>query len=646
MLEHSLLAIRDDRAEGSMRQITLGDRLRYRFDNTISRGTVALIGWLFVLLAALVFASSLVVYATGVAPEAGGRRLGFLETLWLSLMRTIDPGGVGGDQGSWPFLLSMLAVTAGGILVFSTLIGVIFAGIDSKLDELRKGRSFVVEKGHTVVYGWSSEVFSVISELVVANESRPSACIAVLADKDKVEMEDEIRDRVGKTKNTRVVCRTGDPIDIDDLERVNPHEARSIIVLPPEGEDADSQVIKTILALTNNPNRRKEPYHIVSRMREPENLGVAQMVGGAEVELVPVDDLIARITAQTCRQSGLSVVYTDLLDFGGDEIYFRHEPRLVEIAFGEALTAYESCSVIGLRTGDGRIELNPPMETEITAEDALILIAEDDSAIALSENADPKVEAGAIRRPRPHREKPERTLILGWNERAPMMIAHLDRYVSPGSEVTVVTPEGAGLPTTFDELEHQAVNVRTGNTSDRRTLDTLEVPAYDHVIVLSYSDGSDDADSRTLVSLLHLREIAEHSGRSFSIVSEMLDDRNRELAEIARADDFIVSDRLVSLMMCQVSENKEYAAVFEELIDPKGSELYLKPAEEYVKPGVPLSFYTIVEAARRRGEVAVGYRVKAEAGDSRKSYGVRLNPAKSQRIEFAEGDKVIVLAVS
>src|SRR5215218_1172194 len=621
-----------------MRKITLGDRLRYRFDNTISRGTVALIGWLFVLLAALVFASSLVVYATGVAPEAGGRRLGFLETLWLSLMRTIDPGGVGGDQGSWPFLLSMLAVTAGGILVFSTLIGVIFAGIDSKLDELRKGRSFVVEKGHTVVYGWSSEVFSVISELVVANESRPSACIAVLADKDKVEMEDEIRDRVGKKKNTRVVCRTGDPIDIDDLERVNPHEARSIIVLPPEGEDADSRVIKTILALTNNPNRRKEPYHIVSRMREPENLGVAQMVGRAEVELVPVDDLIARITAQTCRQSGLSVVYTDLLDFGGDEIYFRHEPRLVEIAFGEALTAFESCSVIGLRTGDGRIELNPPMETKITAEDALILIAEDDSAIALSENADPKVEAGANRRPRPHREKPERTLILGWNERAPMMIAHLDRYVSPGSEVTVVTPEGAGLPTTFDELEHQAVNVRTGNTSDRRTLDALEVPAYDHVIVLSYSDGSDDADSRTLVSLLHLREIAEHSGRSFSIVSEM--------AEIARADDFIVSDHLVSLMMCQVSENKEYAAVFEELIDPKGSELYLKPAEEYVKPGVPLSFYTIVEAARRRGEVAVGYRVKAEAGDSRKSYGVRLNPAKSQRIEFAEGDKVIVLAES
>src|SRR5918994_1605806 len=438
-----------------MRKITLADRLRYRFDNTISRGTVALIGWLFVLLAALIFASSLVVYATGVAPEAGGRRLGFLETLWLSLMRTIDPGGVGGDQGSWPFLLSMLAVTAGGILVFSTLIGVIFTGIESKLDELRKGRSFVVEKEHTVVYGWSSEVFSVISELVVANESRPSACVAVLAHKDKVEMEDEIRDRVGKTKNTRVICRTGDPIDIDDLELVNPHEARSIIVLPPEGEDADSRVIKTILALTNNPNRRKEPYHIVSRMREPENLSVAQMVGRAEVELVPVDDLIARITAQTCRQSGLSVVYTDLLDFGGDEIYFAPEPHLVGRTFGEALAAYESCSVIGLRTRN-------------------------DSTISLSENVDPEVEAGAIRKPRPHREKRERTLILGWNNRAPKIIAQLDRYVPPGSEVTVVAPEGGGLPTRFDELVHQTVSFRAGNTTDRGTLDALEVSSYDH----------------------------------------------------------------------------------------------------------------------------------------------------------------------
>lgn len=631
-----------------MRRITLADRLRYWFDNTISRGTIALIGWLFALVAALVLTSTLFVYATGIAPETGGHKLGFLKTLWFALMRTIDPGNVGGDKGSWPFLLSMLTVTVGGILVFSALIGVISAGIDNKLDELRKGRSFVVERGHTIILGWSPEIFSIIAELVVANESSERECIAVLAEKDKVEMEDEIRERVGKTGKTRVVCRTGAPIDIDDVEIVNPHEAKSIIVLSPEGEGADSQVIKTLLALTNNPNRRKYPYHIVSRIRAPENLGVARMVGRSEAELVPVDDFIARITAQTCRQSGLSIVYTDLLDFGGDEIYFPREPRLAGKTFGEILTAYEKCSVIGLRAQDGRLELNPPMETEISPGDAVILIAEDDSEISRPDDAHPEIDDAAIRKPRSSEQRPERTLILGWNDRAPTVIAMLDGYVPPGSEVTVVSHEGTELPTRFDELRQLSVDFRAGNTADRRTLDGLGVPSYDHVIVLSYSDelGLEEADSRTLVTLLHLREIAELSGQPFSIVSEMLDDRNRELAEITRADDFIVSDRLVSLVMSQISENKELSALFEKLFDPEGSELYLKPANEYVEPGAPLSFYTVVEAARRRGEVAVGYRMKAEAGDPHKSYGVHLNPDKSRRITLTEDDRVILLSES
>src|SRR5215213_2374661 len=438
-----------------MRKITLTDRLRYRFDNTISKGTIALIGWLFLMLAALVLTSTLFVYLSGLAPASGGQRPGFFETLWLDLMRTIDPGNVGGDRGSWPYLISMLAVTTGGILVFSTLIGVMFAGIDEKLADLRKGRSFVVERGHTVIYGWSSEVFSVVAELIKANESRKSACIAILAETDKVEMEDEIRARVGKTGRTRVVCRTGDPINIDDVEIVNPGESRSIIVLPPDEPEADSKVIKTILALTNNPNRREESYHIVSRISDPENLGVAQMVGRAELRLVVVNDLIARITAQTCRQSGLSVVYTDLLDFGRDEIYFIREPRLVGLGFGGALTAYETCSAIGLRTEDGRLLLNPPAETEISSGDQIVLIAEDDSSIGLSEGTAPEINEGAIRKSPPREQEPERTLILGWNDRAPTIVAELDHYVHFGSEVMVATPDGAVPFSRFDELINQ-----------------------------------------------------------------------------------------------------------------------------------------------------------------------------------------------
>nr|MBA2533482.1 NAD-binding protein [Rubrobacter sp.] len=384
------------------------------------------------------------------------------------------------------------------------------------------------------------------------------------------------------------------------------------------------------------------------RIKKPENLGVAQMVGREELRLVAVDDLIARITAQTCRQSGLSVVYTDLLDFGGDEIYFIREPRLAGMAFGEAFTAYERCSVLGLRRDDGRILLNPDADTEITTEDEIILIAEDDSTIALSDGPAPHTDEGAIRKSVPREPRPERTLILGWNDRAPRIVAELDHYVHPGSEATVVTPDGYLTTSAFEELEKQTVTTHVGDTTDRHVLDELGVASYDHVIVLGNPGGPDPnaTDSKTLVTLLHLREIAEQSEHRFSIVSEMLDVRNRELAEVTGADDFIVSDHLASLMMCQVSENRELSTVFENLISPEGSELYLKPATDYVEPGVPLNFYTIVEAARRRDEVAVGYRLETETGDPEASYGVHLNPEKSQPITFDEQDRLIVLAES
>ena len=166
------------------------------------------------------------------------------------------------------------------------------------------------------------------------------------------------------------------------------------------------------------------------------------------------------------------------------------------------------------------------------------------------------------------------------------------------------------------------------------------------MVVLSYSDDFDTqrADALTLLTLMHLRTIADTHGYGFSLVSEMMDVRNRDLAGRARADDFIVSDRLISLILTQVSENRAMVAVLQDLVDPAGAEIYLKPAGEYVKSGVPVSFYTVVEAARRRGETAIGYRLQALVDDRSRAFGVVVNPRKSAPVTFSEGDRVIVVA--
>jgi len=52
----------------------------------------------------------------------------------------------------------------------------------------------------------------------------------------------------------------------------------------------------------------------------------------------------------------------------------------------------------------------------------------------------------------------------------------------------------------------------------------------------------------------------------------------------------------------------------------------------------------VVEAARRHGQTALGYRLAAEAGNSGRSYGVHTNPKKSALVTFAPEDKVIVIS--
>jgi voltage-gated potassium channel Kch len=639
--------------EARMRKITWQDRIRYAFDRTISRGPMAMIIWLFCLSVALIVTISLLVSVSGIAPEGKG----FLQIAWASLLRTLDAGTMGGDQGSWPFLLSMLTVTLGGVFIVSTLIGVLSAGIEDRLEQFRRGRSFVAEEGHTVILGWSKQVFTIVSELLIANANQPHACIAILADKDKVEMEEELRTRVGDTGRTRVVCRRGQPTDLVDLEIVNPHAARSIIILAPETERPDAFVIEGILALLNNPHRRAEPYHIVAAIRERANLEVAQMVGGGEVQLVLAGDLTAKIAAQTCRQPGLSVAYTELLNFSGDEIYFQEELALVGRTFAEALLAYEDSAVMGLCSAGGRVRLNPAMDTVIANGDRVIAISEDDDTVRLSGLVDRGIDYDAIREPQPRQPNVERALILGWNARAATVVWELHHYMPPGSQVTVVamadTDEAAAEIAAQCAADGQGepycdltVSFQRGDTTNRRTLDALQIPSYHHVIVLCYCDRfeAQEADEHTLVTLLHLRQIAERHNHPFSIVSEMLDVRKRDLAEVTRADDFIISDQLVSLILAQISENKGLKTVLDDLFDAEGSELYLKPAEDYVQLGRPLNFYTVVEAAKRRGEVAVGYRQYADSHNPLKSYGVRVNPDKSKRVTFADQDRIIVLA--
>ncbi|MFF2198045.1 NAD-binding lipoprotein [Streptomyces sp. NPDC058157] len=622
-------------------------RVRYRFDTIVARGTAALIGWLTLLcLAIVVPASAALVWARRDGPTTWS---GQVVAVWVSVGQTLK---IGGAVGSPLYVLMSVLLALVALLFVSTLVGLITNGLNDKVLDLRRGRSTVLEAGHTVLLGWSDQVFPIICELVEANANRRRAVIAVLAPKDTAEMEDEIATAVGRLGRTRLICRSGVTTDPAVLSLVSPASARAVLVLTHEGADGDAHVVRTLLAVEAAVRGRGGGPAVVAAVRDGRHRRAAELAAGSRGRVLDIEDVTARLIAQTCCEPGLSLVHRELLDFEGDEIYTVADPSLTGRTFGELLLAYDTSTVIGLlRSGGGRVELNPAADSVLGDGDRIVLItADDDTATPAAEP--PAVDEPAIAAP-PRAPRPAgRFLLLGWNHRAPLVMEQLDAHAPPGSTLTVMA-QGTELLREADRCalapgRRMHVDVLDGDITDPRVLDDLDVLSFDRAVVLGHdvqdtAPGALTGDDRTLVTLLHLRALEQAAGRELPVVTEMTDDRSRLLAPAREGADFVVGGRIISLLMTQIAENGHLAAVFDSLFSADGDTLHLRPATGYVRPGRPTTFATVVESGRRQGHCVIGYRLHDAAAHG-PSYGVRLNPDKRERLAFGPQDAVIVLA--
>lgn len=111
------------------------------------------------------------------------------------------------------------------MLIFALMIGIISDSIGEKVDDLKKGKSRIIESDHTVILGWNDKSLAIIQQIALANESEGGGTICVLANMDKEEMEQKLVSAVNSHEHplrllgTEVIFRSGNPLVECEMRR-------------------------------------------------------------------------------------------------------------------------------------------------------------------------------------------------------------------------------------------------------------------------------------------------------------------------------------------------------------------------------------------------------------------------------------------
>jgi len=226
-------------------------------------------------LALLFITCLLILSGSGVLYAVSGTS--FYSSFWHAI------AGVGldwtfiGDEVGFLHRLVALSLSVGGMLVTALLVSLISEAFSNHMDELRRGKSDVLESCHTLILGYSDKVLPIVRQLALANESEGGGVVVILALRNKEEMDNEMRLLSEKNlRGTRVICRQGSALVASDLGRVSVRTARAIVVLADDGtgrytDSADVNTLRVVLVLSHLRDNGGLAGHVVTELFDIDN---------------------------------------------------------------------------------------------------------------------------------------------------------------------------------------------------------------------------------------------------------------------------------------------------------------------------------------------------------------------------------------
>jgi len=649
----------------SQNRYSWDERFRYWLDSFMSKGgTSVFLSLLFLFFVAFVVMGTVRFVVFLIFPDETIEDGTFL--LWHAFFQIIDSGSLAElDAGSnFPGKLVAIVTIFIGLVLFSSMVAFITQEFENRISTLKKGKSQVLEENHLLIVGFSERVIEIVKELIVANES-DSGVVVIVAEMDKEAMDDYLRDSIQDFKTTKIITRSGSTTSINNLKGVGIKHAHSVVVLNnakssdsnEAKELADARVIKTIMAVVAA--RGEEAPPVIAEIYIERYRLLAETIVQGKVTTMNEADILARMLVQTSRNKGLAMVYADLVGFEGNEFYFfKPDEGWNGVNFGELQFHFMESVPLGLKLPTGEILLNPPREYILKEEDEIVVLAEDDSTINFSSEKvfEPKVHPYSNQR---KVISEEHHLIVGWNNKAPIVLSEYAGYMAPGSSVDLLIEANADpeIRKDFGKIASQFPDVQMNfnkiDFQSEEDLDNLGLPGYTTVSILAGSgDESEEIDARTIMRLLQIRNIFKEAENSSGVptetklISEIVNSENTELIVQVGVKDFLISNQFVSRIFAQVALEKDVMHVYDDLFHKEGSEIYIKPIDLYFEQpeGLNVTFADCVLAAQQRDEVCFGIKLGRQETEKEQNFGIYIIPPKDRHYTLRDDDALIVLA--
>jgi ion channel POLLUX/CASTOR len=643
------------------------DRLRYRLDSFFAKGGMSI----FLALLSLFGAAFLIMGGIRIGinlayPDPSDVEFRNLGTIiWRTALQVVDVGSMAEDSQS-AFYNKTLGILTSlfGLALISTMLAFVTSIFKEKLESLKKGKSAVLETDHTIILGFGIRAIEIIRELIEANASEKDGVVVILSEMDKEKMDDIISDYLTDTQTTRLVTRSGSTSNPLALEKIGVAQAKSIIVLNPAGpanppeikSKADYRVLKSVMAVVAAIDSH-QTIPVVAKLHFPQNRALAGGKSLGHVIAIDEEQILSKILVQTSRNPGLTVVYSDLVGFIGNEVYFCPVPdQFLGLTFGEFAFYFKQSVPLGIEGPETGITLNPDPSTILQAGDEAIILAEDDSTIHFY--PEPVITPCKLDYAN-ERMKPliEKYLIFGWSTKSPIVVDEYGCYLKSGSVIDIAVPKiTTEIETQFLQIAERhpeiQMHIYQVDALSPEFPTQLSPESYDNVIIMAgQANDVEEIDSETITILLKFRHyfelLQDRTGRvvNTQVISEIMDSENVEIFQHTGVKDFVISNQFVSKLMAQISQDPRVNQVYDILFKAEGSEIYLKPLPLYLEQfPVSVTFADLMLAAQNRSEICFGVKLNT-MNNSNDSTAYFIIPDKDTIFEMGLDDELIVLAV-